>query len=839
MKKKLALLLSAVMVMGTLPMSAFAVTTNQINKVVTGTEDTKYSKSEAPTLTIKEKNLEEEKEATFKLTLSNAEWNGLTAEDIEVYDKDGADLNNVASTAPDIDMKIKDETGAVVVFNEPTVGSAVTTEPANPEAVLVENGADAGEPVEFKHSDGYTYELVKDVVVDNTTTPATTTTTFYLYNQGTYFGYTAGSTTAIKTPDVNPTSSSVKVTKLAANQVIIEVKASVLLGKIVVPLMTELTDEGDATVAIDAMSSVLSTGTYKFANVVGGATNTTIEKGVDIQEGGSEIKSIVITETAAGSMQDGYFKLKLSNNFEFVESSVDSAKVTVHPSAQATVTLVKDTKDASVIYGKVDFLKGNESDEAITIAISGLKVKFDDEEVDAGDVAEITISSVSTVNGTKYTGSEVSKQTITVGTAKDYAVTWTAENKELPVFYSGRADDEVETLKVTLKEVIEASWLDNRKTEITFPEGVKVMAVDAKTVKNFNLDTPSINHKSETSVVTISGDRAGKSGKVELGFEFTLSISPEFTGDIVAKLTGSGVEDDMEAVIGTAVMPFTVEADTNEVIIDYRRVAITDIVVKEVADGLMIKDKELKLSIDKIDFDATPDVEIVEGDIKLADVKKSGGTVILKATTETQKTPATLKLSNVQLYLERSLPAGSYALKLSGDTFIQNGLVGQETAKGTHKFDVSSVTVLSDYIEIVTAGRDQDDSTFTTTIEVTIGADKLMAGKQEIALDVPAYISEGYTMLPVRAVTEALSGAAIVRWDDATKTVTITFGSRVISMTVGSKTMNINGVAVQMSKACEITDSRAFIPLRDLGYALGLNDSKITWDDATKTAKLN
>ena len=58
-------------------------------------------------------------------------------------------------------------------------------------------------------------------------------------------------------------------------------------------------------------------------------------------------------------------------------------------------------------------------------------------------------------------------------------------------------------------------------------------------------------------------------------------------------------------------------------------------------------------------------------------------------------------------------------------------------------------------------------------------------------------------------------------------------------MTVGSDVMQINGVDINMSTPCEITDSRAFIPLRDLGYALGLNDSKINWDDATKTATLN
>ena len=115
----------------------------------------------------------------------------------------------------------------------------------------------------------------------------------------------------------------------------------------------------------------------------------------------------------------------------------------------------------------------------------------------------------------------------------------------------------------------------------------------------------------------------------------------------------------------------------------------------------------------------------------------------------------------------------------------------------------------------------------------------MYANDKAIALDVPAYISNGYTMLPVRAVTEALSDSAIVRWDDPTHTVTITFGDRVINMVVGSSTMVINGVEVPMQAQCEITDSRAFIPLRDMGYALGLNDSKINWDDATKTATLN
>ena len=230
---------------------------------------------------------------------------------------------------------------------------------------------------------------------------------------------------------------------------------------------------------------------------------------------------------------------------------------------------------------------------------------------------------------------------------------------------------------------------------------------------------------------------------------------------------------------------------------------------------------------------------------------------------ESAKEPAVIKVTNCELYMERNIPAGEYALKLvstdnrdasdvsawdgenftineeSSDAIFENSIKSDADNDDTPYFDKRSVTILDGYVNVVTSGRDQGDNTFTTTLTVTIGATEMYANDKAIALDVPAYISNGYTMLPVRAVTEALSDSAIVRWDDPTHTVTITFGDRVINMVVGSSVMVINGVEVPMQAQCEITDSRAFIPLRDMGYALGLNDSKINWDDATKTATLN
>ena len=94
-------------------------------------------------------------------------------------------------------------------------------------------------------------------------------------------------------------------------------------------------------------------------------------------------------------------------------------------------------------------------------------------------------------------------------------------------------------------------------------------------------------------------------------------------------------------------------------------------------------------------------------------------------------------------------------------------------------------------------------------------------------------------MLPVRAIVEALSGVAAIKWDDASKTAFFNMGSRNFSMTVGKNVMNIMGIDVPMNTPAIIKDERIFIPVRDLGYALGLTDEKIVWDEATRTATLN
>ncbi len=630
------------------------------------------------------------------------------------------------------------------------------------------------------------------------------------------------------------TTSGVAYTKLSDTQYMAEFYAGEG-SSVVINLNCKAKEEGDATVTVEAVDAVVSSQTLKIANVVGGSTTSTISDKTSITETGVKINNVVVNETTAGTLEDGTLKLRLTNGFQFRSNKTPS--VVVFPA--------NGNKDLKVTFDKYDndyqdalFKVTGSSSTASTVSFGNLWVLYDEKDTNVGNECSITVS-----------GAGTSRESIKVGEASDYGVNFTTKkDSELPVFYSGSYDDDTDTVKMKIKEDITNSWLENRKTKITFPEGVEPISVDIKSKKNCDVDES--NFKFDENDVTISGVKRTGSGKIEMEFTFTLSVSPDFTGDITALLSGSAVGDEKEITVGEARFPLSVKADVNELPIDYRNTWASDIVITEDEAGVLKKGKTVYMAIDGIKFDGTPTVEVEDGDLKIENVKVKDDKIQFDVKTESQRKAGKIRISNIELYMDRSLPSGKYDLMFvakneatykngtftpSNDAVIRN--YGDENKQGI--FDVDELTVVKGYVNIVTAGRDRDDSTFTTTVKVTIGSNKITVGTKEVDIDVPAYISNGYTMLPVRAVTELLSNSAIVRWDDATKTVTIAMGQRIVNMTVGSKMMVINGVNVAMQSKCEITNSRSFIPLRDLGYALGLNDSQINWDDATKTATLN
>ncbi len=118
----------------------------------------------------------------------------------------------------------------------------------------------------------------------------------------------------------------------------------------------------------------------------------------------------------------------------------------------------------------------------------------------------------------------------------------------------------------------------------------------------------------------------------------------------------------------------------------------------------------------------------------------------------------------------------------------------------------------------------------------SIGSTVFNVGGSEQSMDVAPYIENGRTYLPFRYAAESVGATpGDITWNPATSQVILTTGGRSIVLTVGSKTLILNGVAIPMDAAPEIAGGRVMLPVRFLAQALGVD---ITWDFIAKTVTI-
>lgn len=91
---------------------------------------------------------------------------------------------------------------------------------------------------------------------------------------------------------------------------------------------------------------------------------------------------------------------------------------------------------------------------------------------------------------------------------------------------------------------------------------------------------------------------------------------------------------------------------------------------------------------------------------------------------------------------------------------------------------------------------------------------------------VPYISAENRTLVPIRFISESLG--AEVKWDDATKTVTVSKNDTVIEMVIGNTEYKVNGEVKTMETAPVITQDRTMLPLRAASEALG---QQVYWND--------
>ena len=628
--------------------------------------------------------------------------------------------------------------------------------------------------------------------------------------------------------------------------------------------LTKTSKNTQATVTVDSSDIILTNGDdLVYASIESKGIDASVKKLKDVAvEEVVTIEDLKIEPSVGANMEavvdeGDEITLKLNSGFEFANN--DNNKITIKADG-TTITPEVEYEDDEIVI-TVD---GDISADVDTLTISGIKV----EATSAKEGATATI---------KVSASGNDSVSVEVATVVDYAVSMSVdEDEDVPVIYSGvdvdntgiTDDSDHESLEVSIDETFAGAWDNSKKFILSLPEGVYAADVDV-VVDGIDLDREDFIDAYDNGEYEyfefdkrIFEENDSDNDPYEMDVTFTLVADPDFEGDVVLTLSGDAMEE-QEVTIAKFVKPYTVSAQQNDLTIDYRNTEIpTDVVITEAEAGLWEKGTEFALTLDKIDFD--DDASVTADDksgMEIKDVKTKDGEIRFTVDSESDDEPATLTVSDLTLYMDRNLPAGAYDLNM-----YALDMLGVDSAEKAEDFDGSDYkaadkgyltqTLLADedttvfvgdesddidytaktgFVNIVTAGS--DTTGFTTKLTVPIGENYLIAGETKVELDAPAYINaEGYTMLPVRAISTSLGiDNNNVLWDQATKTVTILYGDRIISMTAGASVMYVNGSSIPTSSSVEIVNDRTFLPMRDLATALGVTD--LTWDTDPTTGK--
>ncbi len=108
----------------------------------------------------------------------------------------------------------------------------------------------------------------------------------------------------------------------------------------------------------------------------------------------------------------------------------------------------------------------------------------------------------------------------------------------------------------------------------------------------------------------------------------------------------------------------------------------------------------------------------------------------------------------------------------------------------------------------------------TENIIMFVNSDTSYVKGAETKLDVAPIVLNGRTFLPARFVAEQLG--CVVTWDEATQTVLIEKDDLVIALVIGESGIRVSGEYQAIDAASFVTEGRTMVPIRAITEALGM-----------------
>jgi hypothetical protein len=684
--------------------------------------------------------------------------------------------------------------------------------------VTVDAGSiSAGDVILFKITGGYDYgsafstSVTSSSVANGVYVPAT------IDSDGTLNGLTNVSITVLDPND------EVQITANAAQSLANDFVFYIYMKDVDVA-------EGTSADNVVTFSGPTNTGFPK-----GTVTNATVTSTgmVELAVSGADTSNDIFTfdlrlqETIAGSLKvDGEtLKLKLPAGYEW--DNVDPAIDLLWGDATGpSLDYIFDNEELTVVN------TGYATSSASAWDLTGFTFFVsDDSLVKAGAI------------NAKITGeTDTDITTAKVGTYGDFGATVSA--KTTPTVYAGMAEQEIGDIVIT--EDLGETLVDGRTVTLTLPANARFQQVyeadindtdpadlddfssdegltlnfvaftgtDKRTAK-FTVDNPTSGNNPATItlenvevaldacvydvdlVVTVGGS-AGLNAEV---------VVAKIVAPITAKLTGSLVPNVIIGLGGQAGGEFTI---TEAALEAFDKDGGT--VVLDLPGGIV--------------FSATPTVEVTTGDLRIGNVKRTNSDNSVSFDIEAESSePSTITVSGILLKLDRTVAEGDITLKIQGDAVVATSDYSDwNNCDFASKFAVAKVVTPA-----------PGDTKYVTVF--TIGSMIYTVNGVENTMDVAPYINANdRALLPIRFAANATGVSdSNIFWNATEQSVILSghYAARIVRMVIGSTTMWINGVPMEMDTVPVLVDpGRTMLPIRYVAQALGAD---IAWDAATQT----
>lgn len=608
---------------------------------------------------------------------------------------------------------------------------------------------------------------------------------------------------------------------------------------------------GPFNVTFDSQDNAFTAGDVKIAQVGHGSVKTSIDGTVALAPGKNDkvtLKTIRIQEDSAKAF-DGEYKLELPDGFKWYGDDIKGKAYW----GDDQVDLVFDSrgKDTDTLTFKVVAKGKTFTDEkklttkATQFTIDGLKVRADDSDAAKGEVkvkikGDVSRTNDSIVIGTygNYEGDVKAgdAKTVYAGQTGEELATFTIkedtpgtllEKRTLKLKLNGNAKWATKKIgenKYELKEQPQIKNADSEKNGLEF--GKWELSGSDRTVIEAEIKTASKNKPAKIVLEKLKVDVAPTAGK----------------GDISIAVDGTTSLKTDTFVVGKTAAPVEISVDGELAKIDagLQQQSIPNITIKEAAADL-IDEKNLIVKFPDGVKPALPGkVEVTGGNLKIDSAKISveDNKIIIPISKHSSDKGATIKLSDIKVTSYRYVPEGDLKVKVTGPAVVQNIKDGGDSDYPFNKPNDTHVAEGS-VAKVVTPA---DKNKYAENIIFKIGSKTYTQDGKEMTMDVAPEVHPVYnrTYIPAAHFAASLNiPADKVVWNEASKTVTIFAGDKIVSATAGKKELVVNGTPVQIDAPVNYgqhTGYRVMVPYTHLALALG---ATVEWKADTQEIFVN